>query len=111
MDCMAISHVCDLTITGADAFIASVSGRRRNKLDVKVPDGAESIFLGMGIANVAGDIACIKPGPGNYEGDIRDISILPGSGNQMGDPLNAEEQFESRSELGALDWVDRSVSG
>ena len=51
-----------------------------NQFGAKVFEGAESIYLGIDIDKVTGDreaFACIKLGPCNYEGRIRDMSILP----------------------------------
>ena len=83
-----------------------------NEIDVKVSDGNRSIYLRMAITKVSneffegGDIfsgantfSVSTLAPGNYEGKIQDIPILPGRGDQMGERLTPDGQFALRSEL------------
>ena len=37
---------------------------------------------------------------GDYDGGLRDISVLPGRVKQMDDPLAGAEQFTLRAEFG-----------
>ena len=46
---MLISHVCDLLIHWADAFISYVSSRMENEYGSGVFEGAESIYAGIKI--------------------------------------------------------------
>ena len=46
-------------------------------------------------------------GLNDYEGAIRDISILPSSSRQKGEPLTEAEQFTLRPELGKLMRIAR----
>ena len=103
--CIAITHVGDFAIT-SPAWRGAV-----NKSEVKVSDEDEEIYSGMGIDKVKYDSEsdeCIKLDPGNYEGEILDIAILPGRSLQMGDYLTTEEQFALRSEIGELMRIARN---
>ena len=116
---MLISHVEDWLISGTDAFIAYSSRRLGNEYIAKCHEGGESIYLGVEIKNAPNEFiggGDISGGPrtfpgatlsaGNYEGagggPGRDISILPRRAQQKDEPLNEEEQFALRSEVGEI---------
>ena len=86
----AISHVGDFSISGSGAFVSYLSGAIGNECGVKVFDGNGEIYLGIWIKNASNDFVCdggifdesrIFTGatlsPNDYDGGIRDISILP----------------------------------
>ena len=116
-----ISHVGDLVVSGTDSFISYISERLGNEYGVGVFEENESIYMGVGgVKKVPSEFTnrgnipdgdqtftCETVSYNDYEGGMRDISILPGSAKQTDEPLTESEQFALRSELVGLIWIAR----
>ena len=98
-------------ISRADDFSGIPDGQLGNESDVKVTGVKWGDLLSYGVTKVSNEFTecgnisdgantflCLTLISSNYEGGIRDITILPGRPKIMGAPLTPVELFALRSE-------------
>ena len=101
---VSISHVEYFVATGTDLYIQFLTERMECYCAVGISECNDAIYLGVGITKDENGnrFACIILRPNDYEGESKDISMLPEGANRAGDFLDLEEKFALRSEFTKL---------